>query len=192
MTHTTTHTVMIGAPAKVVYDLIADVTRWPYIFGPTVHAEVFETDGTFVKEAWFGLETLGSGAVWDIAFSRDPEQRFIYIADGQNKRVRIVERESLVALRCFLFALPYGDQGLLISRQLYRELGGFRPMPLMEDVDFVRRLKRSQLVMLYSRAVTSGIRYRNEGYVVRSLRNLGCMLLYFLRVPTRVLARLYG
>jgi ribosome-associated toxin RatA of RatAB toxin-antitoxin module len=45
MTHTTTHTVMIGAPAKVVYDLIADVTRWPYTFGPTVHAEVFETDG---------------------------------------------------------------------------------------------------------------------------------------------------
>src|SRR4029453_16365834 len=38
--------------------------------------------------------------------------------------------ESLVALRCFLFALPYGDQGLLISRRLYGELGGFRPMPL--------------------------------------------------------------
>ena len=100
--------------------------------------------------------------------------------------------ESLVALRCFLFALPYGDQGLLISRQLYRELGGFKPMPLMEDVDLMRRLKRSQLVMLHSRAVTSGVRYRNEGYVVRSLRNLGCMLLYFLRVPTRVLTRLYG
>jgi len=56
----------------------------------------------------------------------------------------------------------------------------------------MRRLKRNQLVMLHSRAVTSGVRYRNEGYVVRSLRNLGCMLLYFLRVPTRVLTRLYG
>ena len=100
--------------------------------------------------------------------------------------------ESLVALRCFLFALPYGDQGLLISRRLYGELGGFRPIPLMEDVDLVRRLKRRQLVMLQSRAVTSGIRYRSEGYLARSLRNLSCMLLYFLRVPTRVLARLYG
>ena len=67
-----------------------------------------------------------------------------------------------------------------------------RSMPLMEDIDLMRRLKRSQLVMLHSRAVTSGVRYRNEGYVVRSLRNLGCMLLDFLRVPTRVLARLYG
>lgn len=46
MTERTTHTVVIDAPAKVVYDLIADVTRWPYTFGPTVHAEVFETDGS--------------------------------------------------------------------------------------------------------------------------------------------------
>ncbi len=62
----------------------------------------------------------------------------------------------------------------------------------MEDVDLVRRLRRRELVMLQSRAVTSGKRYRSEGYVARSLRNLSCMLLYYLRVPTRVLARLYG
>lgn len=114
--------------------------------------------------------------------------RFALDDDGTLPRML----ESLVALRCFLFALPYGDQGLLISRRLYGELGGFRPIPLMEDVDLVRRLKRRQLVMLQSRAVTSGIRYRSEGYLARSLRNLSCMLLYFLRVPTRVLARLYG
>ena len=114
--------------------------------------------------------------------------RFALDDDGTLPRML----ESLVALRCFLFALPYGDQGLLISRRLYGELGGFRPIPLMEDVDLVRRLKRRQLVMLQSRAVTSGIRYRSEGYLARSLRNLSFMLLYFLRVPTRVLARLYG
>ncbi len=62
----------------------------------------------------------------------------------------------------------------------------------MEDVDLVRRLKRSQRVMLHSRAVTSGARYRHEGYLARSLRNLCCITLYYLRVPTRVLARLYG
>jgi len=114
--------------------------------------------------------------------------RFALDDDGTLPRML----ESLVALRCFLFALPYGDQGLLISRRLYGELGGFRPIPLMEDVDLVRRLKRRQLVMLQSRAVTSGIRYRSEGYLARSLRNLSCMVLYFLGVPTRVLARLYG
>ena len=100
------------------------------------------------------------------------------------------KRWSVCAVACSL--LPYGDQGLLISRNLYNRLGGFRPLPLMEDVDLVRRLKRRELVMLKSRAVTSGERYRREGYLARSLRNLGCILLYYLRVPPRVLARLYG
>ena len=115
--------------------------------------------------------------------------RFALDDDGMMPRML----ESLVALRCFLLALPYGDQGLLIPRRLYGELGGFRPIPLMEDVDLVRRLKRRQLVMLQSRAVTSGIALSRAKAMSRArLRNLCCMLLYFLRVPTRVLARLYG
>jgi rSAM/selenodomain-associated transferase 2 len=115
---------------------------------------------------------------------------FRFALDDQGLMPRLLE--WLVGLRCLLFALPYGDQGLLIPRDLYRASGGFRPLPLMEDVDLVRRLKRSQRVMLHSRAVTSGTRYRNEGYVARSLRNLCCITLYYLRVPTRVLAHLYG
>ncbi len=62
----------------------------------------------------------------------------------------------------------------------------------MEDVDLVRRLKRRELVGLKTRAVTSAQRYRQDGYLLRSARNLGLMLLYFLRVPPRMLARLYG
>ena len=50
--------------------------------------------------------------------------------------------ERLVALRCAVFRLPYGDQGLLIPKRLYDEVGGYRPLPLMEDVDLVRRLGR--------------------------------------------------
>jgi rSAM/selenodomain-associated transferase 2 len=115
---------------------------------------------------------------------------FRFALDDDGAMPRFIER--LVAWRCRLFGLPYGDQGLLISRRLYRRLGGFRPLPLMEDVDLVRRLERRELVMLQSRAVTSGERYRREGYIARSLRNLGCMLLYYLRVPPRVLARIYG
>jgi len=114
--------------------------------------------------------------------------RFALDDDGLMPRLA----EKLVALRCRLLALPYGDQGLLISRHLYNRLGGFRPLPLMEDVDLVRRLRRHELVMLTSRAVTSSERYRREGYLARSLRNLGCILLYYLRVPARVLVRLYG
>jgi len=100
--------------------------------------------------------------------------------------------EALVRMRCLLFALPYGDQGLLICRRHYEKLGGFRTIPLMEDVDLVRRIGRRGLVYLRARAVTSAVRYRSEGYFRRMMRNAGCLTLYFLRVPPRVLVRLYG
>ncbi len=100
--------------------------------------------------------------------------------------------ESLVSLRCWLFGLPYGDQGLVISRALYDEAGGFRPLPLMEDVDFMRRLGRRRVTMLNARAITSARRYRQEGYLKRMLRNLSCLMLYYLKVPPRMIVKLYG
>ena len=57
--------------------------------------QVFRLDGTYVREAYFAPATLGDGAVWDVAFSPDPEQSFMYIADGKNSRIRIVDRQSL-------------------------------------------------------------------------------------------------
>jgi rSAM/selenodomain-associated transferase 2 len=100
--------------------------------------------------------------------------------------------EAIVDWRCRLLALPYGDQGLLIAAAFYRALGGFRPLPLMEDVDLVRRIGRRRLVPLAADAVTSAARYRREGYLSRPLRNLGCLALYFLGLPPRVILRLYG
>lgn len=63
--------------------------------------QVFRTDGTFVKEKFIAPRTLGDGSVWDIAFSRDPEQKFIYLADGKNMKVYIIDRESLEVLTSF-------------------------------------------------------------------------------------------
>lgn len=100
--------------------------------------------------------------------------------------------ESLVGLRCLLFRLPYGDQGLLIPKELYREIGGYRDIPLMEDVDLVRRLGRRRVVMLRSKAVTSAVRFKRDGYVSRSVRNLACLALYYLRIPPRYIVRIYG
>ena len=57
--------------------------------------QVFKKDGTFVKEQWLARKTLGSGAVWDIDFSRDPQQRFMYVADGMNDRIHILLRDTL-------------------------------------------------------------------------------------------------
>ncbi|MEO8097403.1 MAG: hypothetical protein ABI811_06845 [Acidobacteriota bacterium] len=63
--------------------------------------QVFKPDGTFVKEKFFEKQTKGSGSVWDIAFSRDPQQKYIYLADGENDRVHIIERQSLELLTTF-------------------------------------------------------------------------------------------
>jgi len=63
--------------------------------------QVFKTDGTFVKEAFYAKNTKGAGAVWDIVFSKDPQQRFIMLADGQNERVRVIVRETLEEITSF-------------------------------------------------------------------------------------------
>lgn len=63
--------------------------------------QVFTPEGKFVKEQFLAKATLGSGSVWDVAFSRDPQQRFLYVADGQNSRVYILDRQSLQLLTTF-------------------------------------------------------------------------------------------
>jgi hypothetical protein len=63
--------------------------------------QVFRKDGTFVKEAFFAKRTLGDGAVFDVAFSRDPQQKYLYIADGSNNKVYIVQRDTLEVLTSF-------------------------------------------------------------------------------------------
>jgi rSAM/selenodomain-associated transferase 2 len=100
--------------------------------------------------------------------------------------------ERIVAWRCRLFALPYGDQGLLIARRLYDEAGGFRPLPLMEDVDLVRRLGRRRLAPIGAAIVASARRYRRGGYWRRPARNLCCLGLYFFGLSPARIARLYG
>jgi hypothetical protein len=100
--------------------------------------------------------------------------------------------EAMVGLRCRLLALPYGDQGLLISRRLYQSVGGYADMPLMEDVDIVRRLGRARIAILRSAAVTSARRYRLEGYPARIMRNQACLGAYLCGVPVARIARFYG
>jgi rSAM/selenodomain-associated transferase 2 len=100
--------------------------------------------------------------------------------------------ERIVAWRCRVLALPYGDQGLLISRVLYDAVGGFAALPLMEDIDLVRRLGRARLARIGTRCVASAKRYRREGYWRRPLRNLVCLSLFYAGVAPRHIARIYG
>jgi hypothetical protein len=63
--------------------------------------QVFTPEGKFVKEAFFETNTKNAGSVWDIAFSKDPQQRFIFMADGVNERVKIIDRQTLKELTSF-------------------------------------------------------------------------------------------
>lgn len=114
---------------------------------------------------------------------------FRFALDCSDPRARRLER--LVAWRCRVFALPYGDQGLLIHRDLLHRIGGIRPLPLMEDVDLVRRLGRRRLRALDAAAVTSAERWLRDGWLRRSARNLVCLSLWFAGVPPQRIARLY-
>ncbi len=68
---------------------------------PNDRLQVFKKDGTFVKEVFVAKTTLADGSVWDIAFSKDPQQKYIYLADGSNEKVYIILRETLEILTSF-------------------------------------------------------------------------------------------
>jgi DNA-binding beta-propeller fold protein YncE len=72
--------------------------------------QVFQKDGKFVKEASFAKATRGDGSVWDVAFSKDPQQRFLYLADGQNQKVLVVRRDTLDVVG------EFGDGGRIPGR----------------------------------------------------------------------------
>lgn len=105
-------------------------------------------------------------------------------------QARVIERG--VALRSRLLGLPYGDQGLLVSRSLYDAVGGYRPLPLMEDVDIVRRIGRRRLRRLGESASTSAERFRRDGWLRRSSLNLGLLAMYGFGASPERLAKLYG
>jgi rSAM/selenodomain-associated transferase 2 len=115
---------------------------------------------------------------------------FRFRLDAPGWRPRLVE--AGVALRVRWLGLPYGDQGLLISRHFYDAIGGYRPLPLMEDVDLVRRIGGVRIERLGIAATTSAERWRQSGWLRRSGRNLLCLAFYCCGVSPERLARLYG
>ncbi|GGE38957.1 glycosyl transferase [Marinicauda pacifica] len=115
---------------------------------------------------------------------------FRFALDAQGAPARRLTRG--VNWRSAALKLPYGDQGLLISREFYEQLGGYRPLALFEDVDLVRRIGRRRLSILRSRAVTSAQRFARQGYAARSARNLTLLARYYLGADPARLARAYS
>lgn len=114
---------------------------------------------------------------------------FRFRLDDRAWQARLIE--SGVALRVWCFGLPYGDQGLLVPRALYDRVGGYAPLPLMEDVDLAGRIGWRRLSILRADALTSAERWRRDGWFRRSARNVFCLLLHRFGMSEERLARLY-
>ena len=88
-------------------------------------------------------------------------------------------------------SLPYGDQALFMKARDFRRVGGFRQMPVMEDVDLVRRLHHAgRIAICPATAATSGRRWRERGLLRATLTNLLALWSFFLGVPPEQIARL--
>lgn len=115
---------------------------------------------------------------------------FAFRLDSSAWQARWLERA--VALRVRLFSLPYGDQGIFVRRSVFIALQGFQPVPLMEDVEFMRRLKRQgRLEHLSEELVTSARRWEQRGWLRQSAANLMTLALYGLGMSPERLARRY-
>jgi rSAM/selenodomain-associated transferase 2 len=97
-----------------------------------------------------------------------------------------------VNLRVRFFRLPYGDQGYFVRRHIFKKSGGFKPMPLLEDVEWFQRISRQgKMVLLSAPLTTSARRFHERGWVKSILINWSVILLYTLGVSPERLALIY-
>lgn len=113
--------------------------------------------------------------------------RLRYEAFGLGARVS----EKVAALRSHLLGMPYGNQGLLISRSFYQKLGGHRPLPELEDLDIAKRIGRGRMVFFRSAAVSAGER-EQDGFVASLRQSLARFAVGTLRIPASMAVRLHG
>jgi rSAM/selenodomain-associated transferase 2 len=165
-----------GRGSQIAAGIAAAQTPWLLL----VHADTRPGPGWRAAAAAFMADPANAGRA----------AHFRFVLDDAAPQARRLERA--VAWRCRVLGLPYGDQGLLVHRDLLAAVGGVRPIPIMEDVDLVRRIGRHRLVALDAALVTSADRWRRDGWWRRSARNLSCLALWFAGVPPERIVRLYA
>lgn len=100
--------------------------------------------------------------------------------------------EARVNRRTRLMGLPYGDQGMLISRKLYETVGGYADAPLMEDVMIARAIGKSRLAILSAEARTSAEKYERDGWRKRAWRNAWLLTRFLMGAKPEALAKAYS
>jgi len=129
----------------------------------------------------------GAGTAIDAALRRAGAGAFRI---GFDRPRPLVERA--VNARSRLLGIVYGDQAIFVSREAFERVGGYRPLPIMEDRDLAARLRRAGGLAIVPLAVTtSARRHRSDGHARALARNWLIQLLYTLRVPPERLARMY-
>jgi len=129
----------------------------------------------------------------DSAMSRTYYVGGAFELDIKSERFRFKLLSRLASIRCHLTRIPYGDQAIFIKRDYFNTIGGYREMPLMEDVELMRRIKRrgDKICILPDRVMTSPRRWEQEGFVYVNLRNAALFIMYLLGVSPEKLASFY-
>lgn len=111
--------------------------------------------------------------------------------DSPRPAYRMIERVS--SIRSRITRIPYGDQAIFMKAVFFRQVGGFDPIPIMEDVAFMRRVKKQggRIAILPSRVWTSSRRWEQEGIALCTLRNWILIVLYFCGASPDCLSRFY-
>lgn len=115
---------------------------------------------------------------------------FRFALDSRDWRARMIEAGA--RLRAALLGMPYGDQALFVQRRIFLAIGGYRDLPLMEDIDFVRRVRQAgPFLHAHARVLTSARRWERDGWVHRSTGNLGIATRFLFGTPPARLAQRY-
>ena len=169
------------------------------IVAPRGRGQQLKAGATAATKPWFLF--LHADTILDDRWSQAVSQ-FIVASQNQKKVAAFRYKNDLPGLSAWLLeklvmmrsdlGLVYGDQGLVIERSYYSQLGGYGDLVIMEDIEFCQRIGRRNIVIVSAFALTSGRRYKHSGVLLRSLRNLICLFLYFLGVPIETIKKLYG
>jgi rSAM/selenodomain-associated transferase 2 len=190
---------VIVAGTEADRDALAPLrARWPsvrWVVSPRGRARQMNAGAAFARGTWLVFlhaDTLlppqGCDAI--STANRDPRVAlgcFRFALDSASVCARVIEWG--VRVRVAVCALPYGDQALFMRRELFERLGGYADVPIMEDVDLVRRaLRHGRLFTASVQALTSARKWEQDGWGRRTMKHLRLITLYFLGVTPERLA----
>jgi rSAM/selenodomain-associated transferase 2 len=144
-----------------------------------LHADTFPPENAFMHIRESLQDAACVGGCFDLGIS------------SARKMFRITER--YVALRTRITRIPFGDQAIFIGRDYFERIGGFKEIPIMEDVELMRRIRgRGDVICIIAKKVsTSARRWEREGVLFTTVRNWMLQFLYFLGVSPERLVQFY-